>query len=828
MAAPLVADMVRRSMARAIAEHCTTPSHSHPCGSTVIGEIFTDDLSEEEHSDDGDEDEPLRTAPPSAHGPMLRNSSRGNHPCVAAWHDVIASAEHRAALFNDADSIVGETFWIDDHEEPRCSLERFALDVLHFHRARAAPHHAAQLHGVEWWVQVRRSDGTPTIRLHWDSDEEHKATSGEHVPPWLGTVTYLGNHGAPTVVFPVAADAHGRATRCRDGIGAFVSTPREGKHLAFDGRLLHGALHELAAAHEEEYVRVSLLVNLWIGHKPDAHRLPAATAATLSNLGAVARFDSARPAEMIERPHGIAGLVAMREGAGAGGGGGGGGDLGWHKLKVGFTPLRELCARQPGWRKLAIGFPFFHPDVCMQGLPFGWATPNPPSLVRVESLRMRLPFESAGERSGAEEQPQIVPAGEQLLNAAVAELAESGDWRARRFMRCLVPCLRARLPEVREDGVGKGFDAGVAALPRIGGEPPLLYLAREGLGACALCLLGGRHPSGPFADHAALDVNGDDADGFTALHYAANLGLADLVPTLLECGASVSMPTRDVTSLREPGGRTPLHLAASAGQAAIARALLAAGADPRAEDWQEATPALLAFRRGHTRLAALIQRHGDGEADGMPTEDELRGFELAESICMRERTRLRLSLDGRDLLQTPFVLPAVLPPGQCVEIIAAAERAATLRGWQSTRHRHYPTVDMPIYDLPTREYEALRALLVERLLPTMRHKYAARPLRVREAFVVKYEAAAQGGQPGLDFHRDGTLLNCILLLSNPEEDFEGGGTVFAPPLDATYKVGQGDCLGSSGQLLHGARAVTRGKRYVMIAFIDELQEEALT
>ena len=39
-------------------------------------------------------------------------------------------------------------------------------------------------------------------------------------------------------------------------------------------------------------------------------------------------------------------------------------------------------------------------------------------------------------------------------------------------------------------------------------------------------------------------------------------------------------------------------------------------------------------------------------------------------------------------------------------------------------------------------------------------------------------------------------------------------------------VKQGECLGSCGQLLHGARAVTRGRRYVLIAFIDELQEEA--
>ena len=33
-------------------------------------------------------------------------------------------------------------------------------------------------------------------------------------------------------------------------------------------------------------------------------------------------------------------------------------------------------------------------------------------------------------------------------------------------------------------------------------------------------------------------------------------------------------------------------------------------------------------------------------------------------------------------------------------------------------------------------------------------------------------------QAGLGMHRDGTLLNCVVLLNHPSE-FEGGGTSFA-------------------------------------------------
>ena len=41
------------------------------------------------------------------------------------------------------------------------------------------------------------------------------------------------------------------------------------KHVAFDGQLLHGVPHEYAAEYGAEK-RISFLVNIWIGHKPNA------------------------------------------------------------------------------------------------------------------------------------------------------------------------------------------------------------------------------------------------------------------------------------------------------------------------------------------------------------------------------------------------------------------------------------------------------------------------------------------------------------------------------------------------------------------------------
>ena len=949
LAESLVKCSLRGTSANALADRDVAPQHPDAIGPLDIAE-----LSEEEDDEDGVG--PLRTASPSPHGSFLRNAARSG-ACVAVWHGAIPLQSAWRALEEDAAHVVAQTFWIDKDAVPRCSLERVALGILRFHAARL-PSASPPCLGAEFWVQVRSSGGSPTIALHWDSDETHKASSGEHIPPWLATVTYLGSHGAPTVVLPAAADAHGRAVRAGTDQCAFISQPLPGKHLAFDGRLLHGALHELGAPDTAPYVRSTLLVNLWLSHRPSGcERLPEALLGLLSDLQEpLVQLEVAEPVEAVERSPACAALLSDLRGeagsvalssidGGAKRSAGAAADTS-RELRVGYTPLRRLRELTPDWRRIGalVGFPFMHPDIRVRRLPWRQAGPCPPSLVRLRAVGLSLPvvggdprFSAAADSavtnpdSGVTNPDSYDAAAEEVLEMALRELSSNGgDWRAARELRRWVPRLRERLPREDDDsdesderrderrdergcdedrpaggggggnpggdlGGDLGGNLGGMPPPRIRGEPALLYLTSAGMRACALCFLCGHSRAAASAAAAAtaaaaaaardrvgtgsrrtgrehLEVNADDVDGFTALHFAANLGQSELIAPLLEAGADVHATTRDVASFGEPGGRTPLHLAAASGHWPIVRALLAAGADPLREDWQGATPALLAYRRGHTSLATTIAKHGAryGMADAaahavpvakvaeapMPSEQELRGFELVESISIRTRSRQRLAIESRPPLHVPFTLAMVLSEAACVGLIAASEKEALRRGWQSTRHRHYPTVDLPVYDLSPRTYQGIKQLLDGIVLPRMQSEYATGPLRVKEAFIVKYEApeaapetapdaseatseassrgpdgaCAMAGRParprqaGLGMHRDGTLLNCVILLSDPS-DFEGGGTTFAPPLDATYHTGRGDCLCSCGQLLHGAKPVTSGLRYVMIAFIDEVQEE---
>ena len=106
---------------------------------------------------------------------------------------------------------------------------------------------------------------------------------------------------------------------------------------------------------------------------------------------------------------------------------------------------------------------------------------------------------------------------------------------------------------------------------------------------------------------------------------------------------------------------------------------------------------------------------------------------------------------------------------------------------------------MPAHALSLASYHRVRRAIDHVVLPQMQQRYACRPLCVREAFIAKYEArpspgAATGGkqQAGLGMHRDGSLLNCVILL-NPRDDFDGGGTAFAPPLDRAHATQVGGC-----------------------------------
>ena len=193
-----------------------------------------------------------------------------------------------------------ETFWLDstamtDREADHCDLERLASRIWERHVEAFELDRAGC--GAEWWVQVKpvqprqcvdlpsfmlpessqSNKGAEAIDLHYDKDEDLAEAFGIGAFPVLSTVTYLtdSDHAPPTVIF----------SRCYEDPpdeeiqDMLVNYPRRGKHLVFDGRLLHGAPAHSAfrrgekttaspPTEESDEYRITFLVNVWERHKP--------------------------------------------------------------------------------------------------------------------------------------------------------------------------------------------------------------------------------------------------------------------------------------------------------------------------------------------------------------------------------------------------------------------------------------------------------------------------------------------------------------------------------------------------------------------------------
>jgi ankyrin repeat protein len=99
------------------------------------------------------------------------------------------------------------------------------------------------------------------------------------------------------------------------------------------------------------------------------------------------------------------------------------------------------------------------------------------------------------------------------------------------------------------------------------------------------------------------DVNTAQADGMTALHWAAQKGDVELATLLLYASANVKATTRI-------GGYTPLLMASRNGDAPMIGALLAAGAEPNGATTNGTTALMLAAAAGKADAVTLLIARG--------------------------------------------------------------------------------------------------------------------------------------------------------------------------------------------------------------------------
>lgn len=235
-------------------------------------------------------------------------------------HDCELTFTARTKEDSDAYSS-GATYFIPASMKPRCALEELALKIFQTHtkHLEVGKHYDLERSGAEWWTLVLDTSSSKDenggeenedddeeeeddeVGMHFDADyglEEQLPNYMLH--PRIATVTYLSNIGVPTFVMnkksPPPNDVEKKSLNGSIDKG-WISYPILGKHISFDGRLLHGAIgtfnsNKVSKKIDEETEepsskrrkigdggetkpttqngtkRITFMVNVWLNHCP--------------------------------------------------------------------------------------------------------------------------------------------------------------------------------------------------------------------------------------------------------------------------------------------------------------------------------------------------------------------------------------------------------------------------------------------------------------------------------------------------------------------------------------------------------------------------------
>ena len=276
----------------------------------------------------------------------------------------------------------------------------------------------------------------------------------------------------------------------------------------------------------------------------------------------------------------------------------------------------------------------------------------------------------------------------------------------------------------------------------------------------------------------------------------------------------------------------------------LARELFFASKRYAVED--EASRGVAAAVMGAAIMGAIRWRRSTSVGAATPVKEAMKSF-MVIYLGVLFVGLLAASFLPANRTATIHVVP-LLTSKECDAIVSAAEQVTskTGRGWDTGRHRHYATEDVPLSEVP-RATAILAAHLEAELYPFISSHFCGSPtacnITLRDGFIVRYLPERQ---PSLDMHRDGHHVSFNLALSTPSIDFSGGGTGFKrlqeaeegiipppkghriihPPIIHNPKghriihTPKGHALVHGGAVEHSGEAITAGSRYLVVGFLQ--------
>lgn len=176
-------------------------------------------------------------------------------------------------------------------------------------------------------------------------------------------------------------------------------------------------------------------------------------------------------------------------------------------------------------------------------------------------------------------------------------------------------------------------------------------------------------------------------------------------------------------------------------------------------------------------------------------------------------------IDNQDVFYNRFIqrfsYNKLFSKNVCEWLIFESEQYAKNNGgWTTRRHENYPTTDIPVEKI--KNIFSFVLFSFSDIFNKIKKSYCFTEevsFNIKDLFIVKYDEQMQNK---LDLHHDGSFLSINILLSDTK-DFEGGGTYFNDGL--TVFLEQGDVLVHSGKVKHSGLPITKGTRYIMVAFV---------
>ncbi len=173
-----------------------------------------------------------------------------------------------------------------------------------------------------------------------------------------------------------------------------------------------------------------------------------------------------------------------------------------------------------------------------------------------------------------------------------------------------------------------------------------------------------------------------------------------------------------------------------------------------------------------------------------------------------------------------FVFP-FLQAEFCAKLVEEAEHFDHFLGFGEgpNSNDRYPTTDVRLASMPhpaTGE-DSVNAgylkMLEDYIAPLVWHVWKYKIEFYQWAFVARYQPSEQ---PFLGFHHDVATMALVVTLNEEGREFDGGGTFFERNRfhHRNVPVGYASLHPSRLTHRHGAKAVTRGTRYVLNTFID--------